>query len=133
MNWNNALIWFALLAIILLLPVGRSTRHSPDNWRVATAFAIFVASLACSPIISLYLSGLWGLKLGTGSLLAFAWTGAAMSLPLSLLWARAFGPDTCGTYVAYLERSGRTKMQVIWAIWAVVSTALLAYGIVLLS
>jgi len=132
MNWSNVLIWLALLAIILLLPGGRPTRHSPDNWRVATAFAIFVVSLACSPIISLYLSGLWGLKLGTCSLLAFAWAGAAISLPLSLLCARAFGSGTYGTYVAYLERSGRAKMQVIWAIWVVVSTILLAYGIVLL-
>jgi len=117
----------------LLLPGGRSTRYSPDNWRVATALAIFVASLACSPITSLYLSGLWGLKLGTGSLFAFAWVGTAISLPLSLLGARAFGPDTYGTYVAYLERSGRAKMQVIWAIWVVVSIVLFAYGIVLLS
>ncbi|BAI97990.1 hypothetical protein SJA_C1-31560 [Sphingobium indicum UT26S] len=133
MNWSNALIWLALLAIILLLSGGRSTRHSPDNWRVAIAFAIFVASLACSPIFSLYLSELWGLKLGTGSLLAFAWAGAFISLPLSLLCARAFGPDTYGTYVAYLERSGRAKMQVIWAIWFGVSAVLLAYGIVRLS
>ena len=133
MNWSNALIWFALLAIILLLPGGRSTRHSPDNWRVAVAFAIFVASLASSPILSLYLSGLWGLKPGTGSLLAFAWTGAVISLPISLLSARAFGPDTYGIYVAYLERSGRAKMRVIWAIWVVVSIVLLTYGVVLLS
>jgi hypothetical protein len=133
MNWSNAPIWFALLAIILLLPSGRSNRHSPDNWRVTTAFVIFVASLACSPILSLYLSGLWGLKPGTGSLLAFAWAGAFTSLPLSLLCARAFGLGTYGAYVAYLERSGQAKMRVIWAIWAVVSIVLLTYGIVLLS
>ena len=133
MNWSNALIWFALLAVILLLPGGRSARHSPDNWRVATAFTILVASLVCSPLLSLYLSGLWGLKLGAGCLLTFAWIGAAISLPLSLLCARAFGPGTYGLYVAYLERSGRAQMQVISIIWSVVSIILLTYGILLLT
>jgi hypothetical protein len=73
------------------------------------------------------------MKLGTGSLLAFAWVGFAASLPLSLLAAIAFGSDTYATYLAYLERSGQVQMQTIWAIWAVVSIVLLAYGIVLLS
>jgi len=133
MVWSNVLIWVAVLALVLLLPGGTSARHSPDNWRVGGAFTIFVALLACSPIISLYLSGLWGLKLGTGSLLAFAWAGFATSLPLSLLAAIAFGSNTYATYLAYLERSGQVRMQTIWAIWAVVSIVLLAYGIVLLS
>lgn len=117
----------------MLLPGDGSTRHSPDNWRIATAFTIFVVSFGGSPILSIYLSGLWGLKLGIGSLLAFAWAGAAISLPLSLLCARAFSPETYGIYAAYLERSGGVKMQVIWAIWAIISITLLTCGIVLLS
>ncbi|PTQ12126.1 hypothetical protein CLG96_06060 [Sphingomonas oleivorans] len=126
------LIIVAMVAI-LLLPIGKSERHSPGDWRVGAAFAAFVATLGSSPIISAYLSAAWGAKLGTASLFNFLWVGIASSLPLSLLCARAFGRQTYAAYLAYVERSSRAKILTLVAIWAIASTIAFAYGFVLLS
>jgi len=126
----DILFYFLVMILILLLPVGKSERHSPKKFRVGTAFTIFVTLLAGSPIISIYVSGTLNKGMNTGALLNFVWIGIAASLPLSIICARAFGPETYVAYVNYLERSGKATMRVILAIWALASIVALAYGLI---
>jgi hypothetical protein len=132
MSWSDILPWAAALISLLLVSGGKSTRLSIDNWRVRTAYLAFGTPILCSPIISLWISQLWGLEQSPDGIVTFAWIGIGASLPLSLLCARGFGFGTYATYLAYLERSGNITMRSLWAIWAVTTAALASLGIALL-
>ena len=65
-----------------------------------TLYFVFVTLLASSLLLSIVISDLSGRAL---SLWAFMWVGVSLSLPLSLLGARAFGARAYYGYWAYLE------------------------------
>ena len=95
-----------------------------------TLYFVFVTLLASSPLLSIVISYLSGRAL---SLWAFMWVGVSLSLPLSLLGARAFGARTYYGYWAYLESfPGNTKARILTA-WATMSALTVVGGIMALG
>lgn len=81
-------------------------------------YVAFVALLALSPILSLIISDLVGLKSDELNFWPFLWVGPVLSLPLTLLVARAFGPEVYLRYWAYLESFPYNSKAVIMLSWA---------------
>ena len=93
-----------------------------------TLYIAFVTMLALSPVLSIILSDLAGLAFNE---FAFIWVGAGLSLPLSLLGARAFGEQSYRDYWAYLESfPGNTRTGIL-ACWIGVTVLGVIAGIVL--
>lgn len=95
-----------------------------------TLYAIFVALGAFSPVLSIVLCDVVGLEL---SLWTFMWVGVLLSLPVSLLGARAFGRRTYRSYWAYLESFPGHSKGGIKTGWAIISGVMLVAGIMALA
>jgi hypothetical protein len=94
-----------------------------------TLYAATVAMWAFSPVLSIALSDFLGLKFSELDGWEFIWVGPALSLPLSLLVARAFGSRAYFDYWAYLESyPGNTKARILTA-WGAVTIFTLVIGV----
>lgn len=89
-------------------------------------YALFVALLATSPIVSVGLSAIF---LGKLSLWSFLWVGVALSLPVTLVAAKAFGEGTYIGYWAYLETFRGNSKTLIITLWATVTAAAVLIGV----
>lgn len=88
-------------------------------------YFVFVMLLAFSPVLSVVISDFAG---ATVNMWAFMWVGVGLSLPLSLLGARAFGEQFYCSYWAYLESfPGNSKMRVLIA-WASMTAITVVVG-----
>lgn len=88
-------------------------------------YFVFVMLLAFSPVLSVVLSDFAG---ATVNLWRFMWVGVGLSLPLSLLGARAFGERAYYGYWAYLESfPGNSKVRILIA-WASMTAITLVVG-----
>lgn len=92
-------------------------------------YAALVSLLASSPVLSLAISDVVGLKFSESGFWAFLWVGPVLSLPLTLLCARAFGPQAYLSYWAYLQSFPNNSKTVIILSWAGVTGFTLVIGI----
>lgn len=97
-------------------------------------YALFVALLAGSPLLGMFLSDTF---LGDLNFWSFLWVGVALSLPVPLLAARALSRQTYLGYWAYLESfkprnnsaplNSRKNITIMWAVMTVI-TLLIGIG-----
>ena len=81
-------------------------------------YAAFVVLLAGSPFLSLALANAVN---GNPNVWRFIWVGPAISLPLSLLMAKALGQDRYVGYWTYLQSFPKNSKAAIIASWLFVS------------
>lgn len=84
---------------------------------VKLPYLVFILTLASSPIIGTMIGNLFGRNDNTAGFLQYLWIGIALSLPLSLITARMFGPINLVSYWRYLESFGGHSKAVIVFSW----------------
>lgn len=89
-------------------------------------YALFVAMLALSPLLSLKLSEMFSEKL---SILGFLWAGLALSLPVTLVAAKFVGEKAYVDYWAYLESSSGSTQTKITMMWAAATAIAILIGV----
>jgi len=95
-----------------------------------TLYVVCVAFLAFSPVLSLFLADLLEFNFAQSDPgWKFMWVGVGLSLPVTLLGARAFGEQAYRDYWSYLESFPRNSRKGILAAWGGMTVFTLAIGI----